>query len=471
MIEPPLWLVVLPIAATPLVYLLRRWGIGAHVAALVALLTGLLAWSFPPTNPFRLMGRPFLLDPLTQHVLALLFVMAAVLFLVAWRLPQGRAFFPFGLASLGLLAAAGMSRHLGISAVAATLAVIGAVPIISPQHPIRPQSTSPAGGQGGLPGSTRAAWRFLVMMFLALLFFLLAAWRVDMYQEDVENAVYLGQAALFLAMGMAIWLAAVPLHGWLTAVGAGAPPLVAALVLTGFPLLAMVNLSQVLTEATWFTWTAQAGQLLLTVGLISAATGGLLAAVQRGFRPLMGYAALFDLGCLLAAMAVGSPEGAPAFYAMLATRALGLTLTGVATAAVCQGAGEDGFAGLRGAARRMPLATAALMVGGFTLAGLPLTASFSPRWLLLRDLAQTNPRWVWLLVAAGVGVAVGYLRGLNALLASPAGTVRSHQLRPPRLATAFLVALGLLTLGLGLFPNPLLQMAKRLLVVYPLPPF
>jgi NADH:ubiquinone oxidoreductase subunit 2 (subunit N) len=393
-IEPPLWLVILPMAAMPLVYLLRRWEAGAYLAALVALLTGLLAWSFPPTNPIRLMGRLFLLDPLTQHVMALLFVMAAVLFLIAWRLPQGRAFFPLALALLGLLAAAGMSRHLGISALMMTLAAISAAPVLT----------------GGQPGSTRAAWRFLAMMTLALPFFLLAAWRVDLYREDVENAVYLGQAALFLALGMSVWLAVVPLHSWLTTVGAGAPPLVAALVLTGFPLLALVSLLQVLTEATWFIWTAQAGRLLLTAGLISAATGGLLAAVQRGFRPLTGYAALFDLGCLLVAMTVGGSNSGLAFYAGLAIRGLGLALTGAATATVQAWAGEDGFDGLGGAARRMPLVTVALMAGGFTLAGLPLTASFFPRWLLFHDLAQTNPRWVWLLVAAGVGVAVGYLR-------------------------------------------------------------
>jgi regulator of replication initiation timing len=51
-----------------------------------------------------------------------------------------------------------------------------------------------------------------------------------------------------------------------------------------------------LTEATWFAWLAQAGDLLLLAGLISAATGGALAAVQRGLRPLLGYAAFLS-GC------------------------------------------------------------------------------------------------------------------------------------------------------------------------------
>jgi formate hydrogenlyase subunit 3/multisubunit Na+/H+ antiporter MnhD subunit len=453
-IEPPLWLVILPIAASPLVYLTRRWFVGALLAALVAFFSGLLAWNFPPTNPIRLMGRIFLLDSLTQHALALLFFMAAILFLAAWRLPQGGAFYPLGLVLLGLFAADGMSRHLGISAIIMALAAITAAPIV----------------QGGQSGSTRAAWRLLAMMMLALPFFLLASWRVDLYRDDVENVVYLGQAAIFLGLGMAIWLAVVPLHGWLTGVGAEAPSLAAALVLTGFPLLALVTMLQVLTEATWFTWHQQLGQALLIAGLISVGLGGLLAAVQRGLRPLFGYAALFDMGCLLTALAIGGDNARLVFYTSLAIRALALGLTGTATATVRQGAGRDAFAGLQGAAYRMPLATAALIIGGFTLAGLPLTAGFYPRWLLLRDLSQVDTRYVWLLVIAGVGVAIGYLRGLNAMLASPKGQNQTEQAGPAWPAMIFLVALGLLSVGLAIYPDPLLQAAQRLLTAYPLPP-
>jgi multicomponent Na+:H+ antiporter subunit D len=453
-IDPPLWLVILPIAASPLVFLTRRWGVGALLATVAALLTGMLAWSLPPTNPIRLMGRLFLLDLLTQHVLALLFVTTAILFLAAWQLPQGRAFFPLGLILLGLLAAAGMSRHIGIIAFITTLAVVAGAPII----------------QGGQTGSTRAAWRFLMLLLLALPFFLMASWRVDLYREDVENAPYLRQAALFLALGMWVWLAAVPFHSWLTAAGAEAPPVAAALVLIGFPLLALVTLLQVLNEATWFTWHEQAGRLLLVAGLISVAAGGLLAAVQRGLRPLLGHAALFDMGCLLVALAIGGERGTQAFYAGLAIRGLGLGLTGIATAAVCRRAGGDGLATLRGTARRMPLATTALVIGGFTLGGMPATASFFPRWLLFQDLARADPRWIWLLVGGGVGVAVGYLRTLSAMVAPPTKPPGPDPGLGKWPTTVILVALGLVSVGLGLFPDPLFRIVEELMAAYPLPP-
>ena len=446
MIEPPLWLVILPIAATPVVYLTRRWSAGTYVAALASLLAGFFAWSLPPTNMMRLMGRSFLLDPLTQQVLALLFVTSAVMFLASHRLGQGSYFAPLGLVVLALFAIAGMSRHLAITALAVTLAAVTCVPVI----------------QGEQTGSTRAAWRFLVMMFIALPFFLLAAWRVDLYREDVEHAAYLGHAAIFLATGLSIWLAAVPMYGWLTAVGAEAPPLAAVFVLVGFPLVALVTLSHVLAEASWFAWTAEASRLLLLAGLASVALGGTLASVQRSLRSVMGYSALFGLGCLLVALAVRGSGGGLATYSGAAMWVLGLALVGIATAIIRHRVGDDAFAGLQGAAGRLPLAVTGLMLGGFTLAGLPLTAGFPARWVLLRDLAQVHPGWVWWVVASGVGVAIGYLRALKILLTTPAETTRLWRPNAAWLATALLVLLGLLTVGLGLFPDPLFRIAMRL---------
>jgi formate hydrogenlyase subunit 3/multisubunit Na+/H+ antiporter MnhD subunit len=204
-------------------------------------------------------------------------------------------------------------------------------------------------------------------------------------------------------------------------------------------------------------------------GLISAATGGVLAAVQRGLRPLMGYAALFDLGCLLVALAIGGEGGALAFSTGLAIRGLGMGMIGAATASIGQSAGGNGLTVLRGAAHRAPLDTAALLVGGLTLAGLPLTAGFVPRWFLMQDLARIDSRWVWLIVAAGLGVVVGYLRILHAMLEPPLNPSRSElplQIRP---ATLILLALALISLALGAFPEPLLDAAQRLLTAYSLP--
>ena len=114
MIEPPWWLVVLPWLAAPLVYLTRHWWFGAYFAALVSLFCGLLAASLPTTNAMRLAGRTFLLDPLTQTGLAIVFIAAAVLYVAGWRFRHGRCFLPLGLLVVIWVLGSdiGMRRHM-----------------------------------------------------------------------------------------------------------------------------------------------------------------------------------------------------------------------------------------------------------------------------------------------------------------------------------------------------------------------
>jgi len=337
-----------------------------------------------------------------------------------------------------------------------TLAAIAAVPVIQGENPV----------------SGRGAWRFLVVMCLALPFFLLAAWHIDLYREDAEHAVYLPQAAALLALGFGLWLAAFPVYSALTTLSAVSSPVACALVWVGFPMMALVLLAHVLAEATWFSWWEQTGQTLLLAGLTSVILGGVLASIQRSLRAMLGYAALFDLGCLLIALAVQGSQGAIALYAGLATRALGLTLLGTATATLLKGVGEEALSGLYGLGRKRPLAAVAMVVGCFTLAGTPLAAGFTGRWLMLRDLARVDERWVWLVVLASLGVIIAYLRALYALLRADrvtSSTSPTTSLPTLWLPVAVSLILSLAAIALGIFPNPVLRAASMLITLYPLP--
>lgn len=454
MIDPPLWLIILPLGAAVPVYLLQRWRFGSHLAASVSIFAGILAAIFPPTNPLRLMGRVFLLDPLTQYTLAIYFVASAWLYIAGQPLRSGRHFLPLGLCISGLFAIAAMSRHLAISSLAMTLAAIAAVPVIQNEH----------------SDSVRGAWRFLVVMCLALPFFLLAAWHIDLYREDPEQAVYLPQAAALLAMGFGLWLAAFPIYNVFTMLSAFSSSISSALVLIGFPMMALTLLGHILAEATWFSWWEQTGRMLLLAGLASVTLGGLFVSIQRSLRAILGYTALFDLGCLLIALAVQGTHGPVALYAGLATRALGLMLLGIATETLLKGAVGDTLTSLYSVGRRQPLAAVALMIGGFTMAGAPLAAGFAGRWFMLRDLAQLDERWVWLVVLASLGVVIAYLRTLYALLRSD-GIMPRASLSAPILwaSVSVLLILSLAAVALGIFPNPILYVASRLITFYPLP--
>lgn len=454
-LAPALWLVIVPLGAVPVVYLLRRWAAGALLAAAVCLATAWLALRLPHQEVTTLLGRPVALDALSAGFLALVFTVAAVLFLIAWRIPQGWSFFPFGLLALGLWTAASLVQHLGIAALLMELAAIVLVFII----------------QGGRVRFTRASWRFLVLTTLAVPLFLLAAWRIDLYRADINNAVYLNQARVLVAGGFALWLAVVPLHGWLTAIAAETSPLVAVFIFIGFPNVVLLNLLNVLADSPWLTSPPGAGEALLLAGLATALLGGLLAAVQRSFGGVLGYATLYDLGCSVLALGVGGVEGGALLVLLvgLVTRSLALTLTAAAGAVLRFRAGGDAFTLSTGLGRALPVTVTGLMVGGLALAGAPLTAGFAPRWLLLQATAELHPGWALWLSLAGLGVAVGYLRGLSVLLAPLPERPGREQPGEALLPAILIVILALLCLALGLFPQWLSQFVGQFATSFSVP--
>ena len=124
---------------------------------------------------------------------------------------------------------------------------------------------------------------------------------------------------------------------------------------------------------------------------------------------------------------------------------------------------------LQGTAHKLPLAAVALLMGGITLAGLPLAAGFPVRWLILRDLASVDYQWVWVVALAGLGVASVYLRAVYAMLNPAAESRDTSRSRPVWAPMILMMLMTLVTIALGLFPGPLLRVAAHLVTLYPLP--
>jgi len=157
---------------------------------------------------------------------------------------------------------------------------------------------------------------------------------------------------------------------------------------------------------------------LTPMALLTVLWGGVAAFGQRDFARLWGFSALHDYGLLLLAISLGpaSGRGWTLVLAMLVTRAATLLLGGAGLAAL-QGAVENTeFDQVRGLARRLPWTTAATLASGFGLAGLPLTPGFAGRLAVWAAVGYTHPHWQWPLLLAAVLVAVGYWRGMRALV-------------------------------------------------------
>ncbi|MBC8448944.1 MAG: hypothetical protein H8D78_14455 [Chloroflexi bacterium] len=457
MIAGPALVLGLPLLAAALVYLLRRWALAAAaLATIVAAALAWMVWHWPPQalvlllgrtlvmgQPVTLLGQELVLTPVAQPLLTFTCALAAVCFLYAGSVSQGRSFFPFGLALLSLFNAAVLTQPLTRAPLLLAFAAALAVYVI----------------QAGRPGSTRGALRWLLFPVLAFPFFLVAAWYLGQLPLNPDDPAPFAAAARLMTYGFLFLLMAVPLHGAVPALTAEAPPLVSAFLLLSHNGVVLFLLNALLRAYPWLANYHDVSRWLLWLGLITAGWSGLLAAGQREFGRLWGYASLFDFGCLLVALGLGAPVGLPLATSLFIARAAALLLGAMGLATLRHRARGDSFQRVSGTARRLPWSVAALLAGGLALAGFPLTVGFPGHWTLLQYLGQQTPRAAIILLLGAVGVIVGYLRGLRALL----GPLHDREVeREPRLASGLVAVLLLLCLLLCLRPQLLTELVSTI---------
>jgi multicomponent Na+:H+ antiporter subunit D len=402
------------------------------------------------------LGREFALELAGSFTLGFIYLIAAIAFLFAWRISQGRLFFPLGLIILSLLGAAVMIRHFLFAVLFFWIASIVVVFIIQDES----------------QGPKRGALQYLVMASLPIPPLLITPWLIDLQAVNPDNLALLRYATVLLAIGFAILLGVVPFHGWVSALAVDAPPMVAAFVLTVTNAVVLLLMLSLLQSYPWLSEDPQVFGLLRLGGLLMATVGGLLAFAQRDFSRLLGYAVLSDMGVTLVALGMASSSALTAALLQVAHRSVGLMLTTMGLAVVCRCAGDDSFANLAGVAKRLPLSTAGLVVGGLSLAGMPLTAGFPSRWVIYRLLSgyhtpasglsqvlvKPGTALALAMLLSGVGVALGYLRGLSTLLGP---STEPKVKREPFIASLLILGMIILCLGLGLRPQWLLPPIQR----------
>jgi hypothetical protein len=510
MMVDPLFLIVLAWILAPVVYLLRRWRLlAASLASATALIMAglylgltldrpisVLGWEVALGQPMAVLGREFALQLAGCATLGFICLIAAIAFLFAWRISQGSLFLPLGLIILSLLGAAVMIRHLLFAILFLWIASIVTVFIIQGdrQGPSlrlgSVQATGPFDGpltSSGYQlktslraGPGRGTLRYLVMVSLAVPPLLVTPWLIDLQAVNPDNLALLRYAATLLAVGFAILLAVVPFHGWVSTVAADAPPVVAAFVIAVTNAVVLLLMLDLLQSYPWLSEDAQVFSLMRLGGLLMAVVGGLLAFAQRDFGRLLGYAVLSDMGCTLVALSVASPPALTAALLQVAHRSVSLMLTAMGLAVVRYRAGDDAFVNpstalrrgsghgsghrLGGVARRLPISVTGLVLGGLSLAGMPLTAGFPGRWAIYHLFSSPDTSTglsaslALAMLLSGASVAFGYLRGLSVLLGP---STEPEVRREPFIASLMILGMIILCLWLGLRPQWLLPPIQR----------
>jgi formate hydrogenlyase subunit 3/multisubunit Na+/H+ antiporter MnhD subunit len=206
-------------------------------------------------------------------------------------------------------------------------------------------------------------------------------------------------ALALMTAGMLAKTALFPLHLWLPPAHAGAPAAASAL------------LSALVVKGPWFVivrlWIDVFGggvsqslaQLLGGLGAMAIVIGNVVALRQARLKLLIAYSTVAQIGYLfvpfpLAAAQHGSGQAITGGLLQAVSHASAKAAMFLAAGLIYSTLGHDRVADLRGAARALPMTLTAFALAGAALIGLPPSAGFVAKWLLVSAALATG-QWWW----------------------------------------------------------------------------
>jgi NADH-quinone oxidoreductase subunit N len=287
--------------------------------------------------------------------------------------------------------------------------------------------------------------RFLIFQTLGLAFLLFSG-PLNLDASGEASTVLF--TALMFAVGFAILFSIFPLYSWIPLVMDNSHPYGAVAFISihyGVVTLFFLRLFQ---QNLWILTALDFFGGLLFGGVLLIATAGAWAAFQRHLGRILGYAVVIEIGYSL--LSIGLRNGS-LHYALVLPRMIGLLVWGLALTHLKSKVPDLRYRTVQGLGRQYPIMSGAILFANFSLAGLPLLASFPIMLSVWRELTLiSNNLAIWAFLGS-FGLLVGGLRTMAVLVMGPddmSGT-ESEQFLP-----SLVFILGVLALFfVGLFPH------------------
>lgn len=274
-----------------------------------------------------------------------------------------------------------------------------------------------------------------------------------------SGLLWLAGLALLL-VGIGFKLAIVPFHMWIGDVYAGAPAPAAAFVATASKTAVFAILLRFFLALNGPDMPTVA-VVVTAVAILSMFGGSLLVLVQHNVKRLLAYSSIAHIGYALVAFLAGGTTAAAnvAFY-LVAYSLTTLVAFGVLIFLSPTVRDADALDDYQGLFWRQPGLAVAMTAALFSLAGIPLTAGFVGKFLLLTA-GLGAAEWllaITLVVSSGISL-FAYLHWIVVMFRAVPEDKPAFPQRP--LGTTVLAALLLLILWFGVYPAPLLGLLQN----------
>ncbi|NDY96080.1 NADH-quinone oxidoreductase subunit NuoN [Wenzhouxiangella limi] len=262
---------------------------------------------------------------------------------------------------------------------------------------------------------------------------------------------------VFIVIGVAFKLGAVPFHMWVPDVYHGAP-LPIALFVSSVPKLAGLALAIRLLDNGLGGLHADWQGMLVVIAGLSLILGNVVAIAQTNIKRMLAYSTISHMGFMLLGILAGTPEGyAAAMFYAIAYAIMSAGAFAVLILVSADGREADQLDDFKGLARRNPWHAFLMMMILFSLAGIPVFLGFFAKWQVIA--ATIAAGFTWLAVLGVLTAVIGafyYLRVVKLMYFDEPESDRP--LTAPVDFRAVLTVNGVAMLALGIFSGGLISL-------------
>lgn len=262
---------------------------------------------------------------------------------------------------------------------------------------------------------------------------------------------------VFIIIGLAFKLGAVPFHMWIPDVYHGAPTPVTLFIGTAPKIAGFALVMRLLVEGLGglhMHWQ----DMLVILAILSMAIGNIVAIAQSNLKRMLAYSTISHVGFILLGILSGTEYGyAASMFYILAYAIMGLGGFGMIILFSRAGFEADRLEDYKGLNDRSPWFAFMMLILMFSMAGVPPTVGFYAKLAVLK--AVVNVDMVWLAVVGVVFSIIGayyYLRMVKIMYFD-----KPQISEPIEAGYDMRIALslnGLAVLGLGLYPAGLMAL-------------
>ncbi|MET0070085.1 MAG: NADH-quinone oxidoreductase subunit NuoN [Candidatus Thiodiazotropha sp.] len=343
----------------------------------------------------------YIRDPMSDLLKLGILVISFLSFLYAKDYLRDRGLFKGEFYTLGLFAVLGMTImtsansfltiYLGLELLALCLYALVAF-----------NRDSPQGAEAAMKYFVLGALASGMLLYgISMIYGVTGTLRFDELAQVVDkgdmNQLVMVFGIVFLVIGLAFKLGAVPFHMWVPDVYHGAPTAVT-LFLGSAPKIAAFALAMRLLvdglgelHGGWEGWQG----MLIIIAVLSMAIGNLIAIAQTNIKRMLAYSTISHVGFILLGILAGTKEGytAAMFYALVYAL-MSAGGFGVVIALSRKGFEAENLDDFKGLNQRNPWFAGMMLLLMFSMAGVPPTVGFFAKLFVLDAVVSVSLTWL-----------------------------------------------------------------------------